>query len=252
MQILELGSIGNDVKTWQNYLISQGYTTVEPDGNFGQITENATKDFQKKHGLVDDGEVGPITWNFTLSLNHSAPNLIKSNKDVLQWVKNNLKTVIIIATTGTDFTEDWLASIAARETGGLITKYVNRGMSLNAIASLMEGDFTSGHYHGFSFWQIDVRSFPDFVNSGDWVNPQKSAVKATQVLEGKKQSLIHLHIQDLSLSPGVFDRAITASYNCGEGNVINSLHQNEDVDTHTANGNYSAQVFEFRKIYLTL
>ncbi len=252
MEILKLGSTGDNVKQWQQYLITQGYSSVTPDGDFGPITESSTKDFQNKHGLVVDGEVGPITWNFSISLFHPAPNVIKSNKDVLQWVKNNLGTIIVIATTGTEFSEDWLGAIACRETGGLITRYANRGMTLEQMSPLIEGDYAGGHYHGFSFWQIDVRSFPDFVNSGDWQSPQKASVKAVQVLEEKKQALINLHIMNLDLSQVMIDRAITASYNCGEGNVIEALEKGLDVDFHTANQNYSIQVFQFRDIYKAL
>ena len=249
MAILKLDSTGNDVKQWQQFLLSQGYTSILPDGIFGNNTDIATRDFQTKHGLVPDGEVGPITWGFTSSMFHSFPNIIKSNADVLRWIKNNLELYIKIASTGTKFTEDWLAAIACRETGGLITRYVNRGVQLNEMAGLMEGDFTHGHYHGFSFWQIDIRSFPDFINSGDWKYPQKAAVKAVQVLEQKEQSLINLHIANFNLSAEDFDKAITAAYNCGEGNVISALENNEGIDSHTANGNYSTQVFQFRTIY---
>jgi hypothetical protein len=49
-----------------------------------------------------------------------------------------------------------------------------------------------------------------------------------------------------------FERAITAAYNCGQGNVMNSLSKNEDVDFHTTQHNYSRQVFEFRQIYMSL
>ena len=34
----------------------------EIDGSFGPRTEKAVKNFQKKKGIVVDGEVGPITW----------------------------------------------------------------------------------------------------------------------------------------------------------------------------------------------
>ena len=252
MIILKIDSTGMDVKIWQQYLISQGYTTVIDDGIFGSNTDSATRNFQKKHGIVDDGEVGPITFNFASALLHPAPNIIHSNRDVLLWIKQNIKPQIVVAVTGTYFTEDWLAAIACRETGGLITKYVNSGhTTINDLATLMKGDFTHGIYHGYSFWQIDIRSFPDFINSGDWRNPQKSAVKAVEVLEGKSQFL-KTHLADLNLSQDVFDRAITSAYNCGEGNVTKILHEGLDVDTDTANKNYSQQVFLFRQVYSAL
>ena len=33
------------------------------DGDFGKMTENAVKQFQKEHGLNDDGVIGPMTWD---------------------------------------------------------------------------------------------------------------------------------------------------------------------------------------------
>jgi hypothetical protein len=252
MVILKIGSACDNVKIWQQYLVTQGYA-LTTDGNFGPQTEDATKLFQQKHGLVVDGEVGPITFNYASSISHPAPNIIHSNQDVLLWIKNNLKVILTIATTGTEFTEDWLAAIAARETGGLITKYVNRGnTTINDLASLMKGDFTNGIYHGFSFWQIDIRSFPDFIHSDDWKNPQKSAIKAIAVLQGKKKSLIALGITRYSLSQDIIDRAITASFNCGEGNVMKAIKSNKDIDSYTANNDYSKQVFNFRKVYVNL
>ena len=58
------GSQGNDVKTWQNYLISQGYNlgNAGADGIFGSKTLAATKAYQKANGLTIDGIVGKNTW----------------------------------------------------------------------------------------------------------------------------------------------------------------------------------------------
>jgi peptidoglycan hydrolase-like protein with peptidoglycan-binding domain len=252
MQTLKVGSSGSGVTAWQQYLNSQGYSLTE-DGNFGVATEAATKDFQQKHGLVVDGEVGPITFNFTESLYYPAPNIIKSNSDVLLWIKQNLNSQITVAVQGSYFSDDWLAAIACRETGGLITKYVNQGNSTVALlAPLMKGDFTDGQYHGFSFWQIDIRSFPTFITSGDWLDVQKSASKAVSDLQTMRQSLLNLGAASYNLSKDVFDRAITASFNAGSGNVIKMLRMGIDVDQCTTGGNYSQQVFSFRLTYTNL
>jgi hypothetical protein len=251
MQILKLNSVGNDVRVWQQFLVQEGYS-ITVDGNFGPQTDSATKDFQTKNGLVADGIVGPISWNFIFSLHHPAQNMIHSNTEVLQWIKQNLKPVIVNAVEDI-FVEDWLAAIACRETGGLIVRYANRGLSLSEMLPFIQGDFTSGHYHGFSFWQIDIRSFPDFINSGDWKNPQKSAIMSVTVLQSKKRSLLFLGAEQfIQQNETLFERAITASYNCGEGDVIKAFKDNKDVDLYTANQNYSSQVFLFRETYKTL
>jgi hypothetical protein len=54
--ILKLGSTGSEVKKLQQFL------NIEDDGDFGQNTETAVKVWQKAHGLLDDGVVGPKTW----------------------------------------------------------------------------------------------------------------------------------------------------------------------------------------------
>ena len=59
-KILKLGSKGQDVLDIQRALIKKGYNLVD-DGDFGENTENAVKDFQRKVGLLDDGIVGKRT-----------------------------------------------------------------------------------------------------------------------------------------------------------------------------------------------
>jgi pyruvate/2-oxoglutarate dehydrogenase complex dihydrolipoamide acyltransferase (E2) component len=48
---------GPDVTYLQNKL------GVTPTGPFGPLTHNAVVAFQRKHGLVADGIVGPLTWS---------------------------------------------------------------------------------------------------------------------------------------------------------------------------------------------
>lgn len=55
--ILKLGSKGKNVELLQEFL------NVYVDGDFGPNTEKAVKKWQKQNGLLDDGIVGPVTWN---------------------------------------------------------------------------------------------------------------------------------------------------------------------------------------------
>lgn len=57
MPIIKKGSEGKAVKMWQVIL------DVTVDGKFGPQTEAATKAFQKKHKLKEDGIVGGFTWS---------------------------------------------------------------------------------------------------------------------------------------------------------------------------------------------
>ncbi|HEX6290500.1 MAG TPA: peptidoglycan-binding protein [Herpetosiphonaceae bacterium] len=56
-----LGDSGANVFTIQHLLNAHGYT-LTADGYFGDITHNQVRSFQWSRGLVDDGIVGPNTW----------------------------------------------------------------------------------------------------------------------------------------------------------------------------------------------
>ena len=58
--LLRIGSKGNDVKEIQELLNKHGYDLLS-DGIFGQLTEQAVRDFQYKNKLTVDGIVGPKT-----------------------------------------------------------------------------------------------------------------------------------------------------------------------------------------------
>lgn len=57
---VQKGNTGNLVLLAQIGLIAHGYK-IDPDGIFGNDTLKATKDFQKKNRLEDDGIIGPLT-----------------------------------------------------------------------------------------------------------------------------------------------------------------------------------------------
>ena len=58
---ISYGSSGNDVKTLQELLNQNGYN-LDVDGQFGQKTQAAVKDYQTKNKLTVDGIVGTNTW----------------------------------------------------------------------------------------------------------------------------------------------------------------------------------------------
>lgn len=59
--MLTRGSRGDEVKDLQMKLLSLGFNPGPADGDFGQKTEAAVKQFQAQYDLVADGIVGPIT-----------------------------------------------------------------------------------------------------------------------------------------------------------------------------------------------
>jgi hypothetical protein len=52
---------GDDVRQVQARLRERGWT-IDVDGWFGPQTDDIVRQFQRNHGLVVDGIVGPITW----------------------------------------------------------------------------------------------------------------------------------------------------------------------------------------------
>ena len=66
MSLIKFGARGDAVVIIQKQLIALGYKgadgkVLNPDGDFGTNTEYAVIQFQRKHGLVDDGKVGDKT-----------------------------------------------------------------------------------------------------------------------------------------------------------------------------------------------
>ncbi len=59
---ISYGSSGNDVRKLQEALNKKGYG-LTVDGEFGEKTRNAVRDYQRKNNLTVDGIVGENTWS---------------------------------------------------------------------------------------------------------------------------------------------------------------------------------------------
>lgn len=66
VRTIKYGSSGNDVKTLQAVLKAEGFYKSTVDGDFGDLTQAALKQYQKKHGLTVDGWAGSEVWSFML------------------------------------------------------------------------------------------------------------------------------------------------------------------------------------------
>ena len=244
--VIRKGSTGELVQKWQQYLISEGYK-LEPDGDYGDFTEDCTKKWQKAKGLVDDGVVGPMTFGFAFDEDYDDGEVVKirCERELLNWIKQNLGKYIQVAVKDKDYTESLLGAMACREVGFLIRRYVNKGMTFEEICENMRGDYNN-QYHGFGFWQIDIRSFPEFIENVYWKDPQKTAIMAVSVLDGKDK---YLRKYKLRIGAELYDRAVVAAYNCGEGNVEKAILRGYDIDHYTYNDDYSKEVFRMKKIY---
>jgi hypothetical protein len=185
-----------------------------------------------------------------------------TERETLLWIKTNLGPSIDRALIHArekfpdhPYTRDWLAGIIMRETGFLIARYVKAGTTPAIIHTLMRGDYgqrpgeKEKSYHGYGYPQIDIGSYPDFVRSGDWKDPFKTVCKAIAVLEEKRA---YLEPKFPNLQGDSLHRAITAAYNCGQGNVAHVLQEGKDIDARTYNHDYSREVWRFRELYNTL
>lgn len=66
--ILRNGSKGTEVERWQQFLIGRSLLKGRADGDFGPITEKASKAFQKNNGLIADGIIGPQSYAIAMTL----------------------------------------------------------------------------------------------------------------------------------------------------------------------------------------
>ena len=78
--ILRRGSKGEAVR------MLQGLLDIKTDGDFGPITENAVRAFQRKNDLVVDGVVGPRTWAALdkieqIPMYYTAPRILSEGGD---------------------------------------------------------------------------------------------------------------------------------------------------------------------------
>lgn len=182
--------------------------------------------------------------------------------EILKWINDNLGKTILEAiweakrTKGSLlYTQEWLSAMTMRETGEKIVKLLTQGHTIPELFEQVKGDYcqrageSAPCYHGFHFMQIDNGSFPAFIKSGDWKDPLKGYKMAIEILEGKR---IYLQKRFPQLQGDTLCRAITAAYNCGEGNVSKTIDRGLDVDAYTANHNYSREVWRFRALFNSL
>ena len=84
---ISYGSSGDDVKELQRLLNSNGYS-LDVDGQWGDLTEDAVRKYQKQSGLTVDGIVGTNTWgslyggNKTATTTPTTPTEPKSYSDI--------------------------------------------------------------------------------------------------------------------------------------------------------------------------
>ena len=98
---LRKGAKGADVRTLQEALAKLGQT-VRTDGDFGNATDLALRNYQRKNGLVADGIAGPRTLN-ALGIKASPLKPKKTTKENLQDIMNRVSLSPVQAATAQSF-----------------------------------------------------------------------------------------------------------------------------------------------------
>ena len=88
------GDNGEQVKEIQSFLKSAGYLDGEADGSFGNMTENAVKNFQKDNGLEETGIVDSNTFE-KLKEKGVPEGLIVDEDQWKNWTAINNPSVLV-------------------------------------------------------------------------------------------------------------------------------------------------------------
>jgi hypothetical protein len=160
MQTIKFRSRGTYVSYLQELLGKLGYD-IPSTGYFGNMTDEAVKDFQKKNGLVEDGEVGIKTWTMLIEKTRPAQTLgdkFLGEQDLIAFAqKHNLelaavKAVNEVESSGKGFLIDGRPKILFE--GHIFWNQLKeRGINPRALANASNGDvlyskWTKSHYLG--------------------------------------------------------------------------------------------------------
>ena len=119
---LKIGSTGSEVRKMQQRLKALGYLKGSADGDFGEATETAVKNFQANNGLTVDGKAGTATLNKLYSDSaRKAPTTTATNTP---------------KATNTPFT-----SLKNGSTGAEVKKMQQRLKALGYLKGSADGDF---------------------------------------------------------------------------------------------------------------
>ena len=119
---LKIGSTGSEVRKMQQRLKELGYLKGSADGDFGEATETAVKNFQANNGLTVDGKAGNATLNKLYS--------DSARKAPATTATNTPKA------TNTPFT-----SLKNGSTGAEVKKMQQRLKALGYLKGSADGDF---------------------------------------------------------------------------------------------------------------
>lgn len=135
LPVIKIGSNGPVVRAWQSFLIEKEYPVGVADGDFGRMTDQATRSYQQRKDLVADGVIGNNTYTKALDEGFlfKLPNL--SGNFLLSYlgfgeaeVKDLQKSLNIVAELPPPLTVD--GDFGPTSTKGLAEAYKKRDVRL--------------------------------------------------------------------------------------------------------------------------
>jgi hypothetical protein len=224
----------DEVKELQAKLNKKGFS-LKKDGLFGYSTEMAVKNFQRSHGLYEDGIVGPLTWAALLGV--EPPDIDKTYPTTFPRNDESLLAQH-------DFQPSVIAGIGSRESHwGKILKPAGPGGTGDFAKRSFPTPFRRGPLppdkggFGRGLMQIDF-DFHEFARGGSWKDPRANILYGAEVLSSSLKFLkgkTSLEGRDLL-------RAALAGYNAGPGNALSAYRDGRDIDFYTSGRDYSKDV----------
>jgi len=145
-------------------------------------------------------------------------------KEILQWIKTNMGSILAAKSSGKIYSEAILAGIMYAEASGEIDTTQDAKTNCERIFN------PDGKGYSYSFFQINDKANGSDINArldaGEWKSPQGATSLATTILDGKKR-----YLQSIGLSGDELLKGTIAAYNQGEGNVGNLVRAGLPVDS---------------------
>jgi soluble lytic murein transglycosylase-like protein len=125
------------------------------------------------------------------------------------------------------------------------------GIIMHESSGIATAIGVDGTDHGLM--QINNVSWPAFfVNPDDWKDPSKNINTGCAVLNSKRKDVVaECEKFEVTATEEQIERCMIAAYNCGADHTVHCLRHGLDIDTFTANKNYSAIVLKFASEYLS-